>query len=166
MQSRFKGLNVLKMIMVLLFLIVGTQTLPAFACYIDTAYMSDFCGSNPNYEVKRVFCQNSNDERWGCIDPVLASDTSNPNTYCPSNVCCFHVQCGAVADTKLCPMGNPVIPTEKARPNQNACSVGSVIRVDSFSMSEQIFLTGVPFPIVYSSEKVLGRKTWFKLVIP
>lgn len=166
MQSRFKGLNVLKMIMVLLFLIVGAQTLPAFACYIDTAYMSDFCGSSPNYEVKRVFCQNSNDERWGCIDPVLASDTSNPSTYCPSNACCFHVHGGAVADTKLCPMGNPVIPAEKARPNQNACSVGSVIRVDSFSMSEHIFLTGVPFPIVYSSEKVLGRKTWFKLVIP
>lgn len=46
----------------------------------------------------------------------------------------------------------------------NAC--GSVVRTDNQVLNEYIDLTGIDFPLVYSSEKVRGRKTWNTLNIP
>ncbi|MCM2351829.1 MAG: hypothetical protein NDI69_17575, partial [Bacteriovoracaceae bacterium] len=118
-----------------------------------------------NYQVKIIYCPQFKEDHWGCVDPV-AANSDDPQLYCPSDECCFHSHGGAVSAIQACPAGVPKVPEQKMTPNQNACSEGSVIRVDSRSMSEEIFLTGVPFPIVYSSEKVSGRKTWFNLVIP
>jgi len=52
--------------------------------------------------------------------------------------------------------------------NRNCTSVapGSIIKIDNQVLIEKIELVGVPYRLVYSSDKTLGYKAWYQIRVP
>ncbi len=94
----------------------------------------------------------------------------NPNTVCDGDP--NHPLCGCYGGSDaifylICPSAQTPEAKKPAIGSQCApFSSGSIVNTDSQVISEEISITGVPYPIFYSSDKVPGRKTWFEIKIP
>lgn len=90
-----------------------------------------------------------------CLHPTLTSQ-SNCGAYGPGTGIGFY---------KVCPNAEPAKPEVKVIPSNTANQCGSVIRADNLVLNEYINLTGVPYKLTYSSDKVKGRKDWYERTI-
>lgn len=135
---------------------------PALACLYDFTALVNDCANTPGYRSYAISClfpgQPSPVRRVGC-SPQIFFDQNRITTICQSS--------RDIEEFKICPSGpqnQSVLPQIKPEVTFNSC--GSVVRVDEQSVSEYINLTGVPFSLVYSSEKVLGNRELYEVEIP
>ena len=138
----------------------------AEACYLNiSGYESGWCPAGFTFDI---------DYAGACGFPPYKDSNFNywfgcKNNAC-SNGCCYTNDSyfGMLSQTVFCPEGPfPPPPLRDGPPPNNSCEKkGSVIRVDTQSVAETIPLVGVPFALVYTSERVAGRISWYKSKIP
>lgn len=89
----------------------------------------------------------------------LATDSNNYR-----NIMSF----GHLESLLRCQEGDPPpVPTSATvRPNLNVCREGSIVRVDTKTFQERLKVIGTKFNLVYSSDKVAGFRSWYKIDIP
>ncbi len=138
-------------------------SLNSFACYYDYTDSIEVCTSKGPGHI------------FGLINCELDGPGSKPylRRYCTTaEYMSGMLLCGPMSmDFPIlelqCPEGPPppTIVTTKS-PDCNKQSTGSIIQVDSQTLTEIVPITGAPFSLVYSSNKVKGRKDWNTIDIP
>lgn len=130
--------------------------LPFDQCIDNIQHNIDFCEatykndpSYANYELVPIHVVGS---------PVL--DT-NGRYYFYLNGGCRAL---AFESTTLCDTHSPnTIRPPQRRPNgRQACESGSKIRVDEMSVAEEVPLVGIPFNLIYTSERTLGNSKTYQ----
>ena len=153
------------MIRMYLFLCMALYSVNSWSCYYDFSAYSASCPSSWSTgkgQVVYVMCVDiygQNHERVGCFDTTAEG-------YQTAYDICRHAFIN-LADSKTCPGGDEPFKTRPTfTPDLTANSCGSIIRTDTQVVSEKIHILDVPFDLVYSSDRVEGRKEWYRARIP
>ena len=131
-------------------------------CYVEFSGIHHYCNSQ-GYDRVAV-CGDPKDVMgdWGvgCVHPIMWD--INPGM-------CWFSYAWPVRTTAIC-TENGGTENQKAsavpQTNNSCTTKGSVIHTDTQVLSEIVSLTGIDFPIVYSSDKVSGYRAWYEVHIP
>ena len=156
--------DTLKKFLFLFLFIFLLKTNPAYSnCYYDFSGFPTLCSqvSHP-WRICSYGSSNYDDYYAGCFDP---------NAYYtePGNCGVDYWSSYPVGSFKVCPGGDTGSgggPPPPVTPGCTANSKGSVIVKDSQVLIESVDLVGLPFDLIYSSEKVEGRRDWYENYIP
>lgn len=136
------------------------------ACYYDLTSYVNSCGpswTNNLGKAVLVRCEyyGHTSERITCIP------YGSGYPYNESEHICLAASFVNIDAFKVCP-GGPIPPKTlpKKTPDNTAVSCGSVVRTDNQVLSESISILDAPFTLTYSSDRVLGRKDWYRTSIP
>lgn len=121
-------------------------------CNTEGAYVNTTSCSGYDYPL--VYCQHPAPANWPPAGTSPCEINGFPMAGLPSFL--------------NCPVGTDNLPAPEGHipPNCPAIRSGSVISVDTQILSEIIPLVGVPFNLVYSSDRVEGMKAWTKVKLP
>ena len=141
------------MIILLLF------SIKSWACYFDFTQKLIDCRQQ-NYQEISVFA----------IPPFDLRDPAQGFVACmnvPNCETCINFAVPRSIYLK-CPNGQTpnVAKSVDIFPDKSAVACGSIINLDNQILSESIKIQGTPFSLNYSSDKVSGRKSWYKAAIP
>jgi RHS repeat-associated protein len=128
------------------------------SCYINLEPLYAECALS-GIPVRTVGCTMYGESWVG-----IGCDPFPPNSDYMSNL----TVCGngrRPSSYSVCPQEKPNKLITPVATQTNSCTKGSIILTDTQTLLESVQLTGVPYSLYYSSEKVPGR-TWYKVKIP
>lgn len=124
----------------------------SWACFYDL----DRLQCAPNTTARMARCN------YGLVTGCTSSD--QPLFYQIVELCAVVGREASLIMT--CPEPEPEQVKSKISPNRSAKICGSIIKVDNQVLMEKIPVIGTSYSLVYSSDKVPGRKDWYKTQIP
>lgn len=143
------------------FLFLATFSSNLWACYLKLDTLQSVCSSNPNGNGKMVVCLS---EQAGILNSIIGCE--NVNTP-PSSTSCSVDNGTWVHNYMVCPSDSEPGKTITNYSTNLACfKTGSIVNVDSQVLSEKIPLLGIPFSMVYTSDKTRGYTGWYEARIP
>lgn len=150
-------------------LLIALSSSLSWGCYYDfTSFFTNCPTSWTGGIGKAVFLKCPNVTVAGVpVEGVSCIPNNGSYPYDTPESICLSATVMHLSGFLVCPGGPaPAKTRNNVPPELTSSTCGSIITTDTQVLSERIKLVGGSFSLVYSSDKVSGRKYWYKATVP